>query len=202
MFGYGEDALTMWVLETRIDEFLRLLDDPVDGGDPRVFYRPSFGRQALAGRAEFGEFDAIVSTQRRIYLVEAKWDGSQEIEEGVVRLRPEQVRRHRIFRWYVEQWHRSPPTTWDHFHEAASKEANEFSGEFPMTVPRSGTKLAKNLEFVLRTVHPQSQIEDVLLMVTLEKKSPIQRVEPDFFRLVTIHAQSVGGAGFISLGRE
>ena len=115
IYGYGEDALTFAVLTNNIPQILSRLDDPSGQDLCRIFYRPSFGRRALAGRAEFGEFDAIVSTPRAIYLIEAKWDGASELDENVLRLRPEQVRSHRVLRSYIREWRRGEHANWSAF---------------------------------------------------------------------------------------
>lgn len=49
-------------------------DDFSAPSDCIAFYRPSFGRKGGNNRAEFGEFDAIIVSSKKIYLVESKWD--------------------------------------------------------------------------------------------------------------------------------
>lgn len=67
LFGYREDAFTLWALKRRTDEVLRQFNDPTNPSDCLVFYRPSFGRSGGEGSAEFGEFDAI-HRHRQPYL--------------------------------------------------------------------------------------------------------------------------------------
>jgi len=48
--------------------------DKADQSQCLVFYRPSFGRRSIDNSSIFGEFDAIVSSQNNVYLIESKWD--------------------------------------------------------------------------------------------------------------------------------
>src|SRR5437667_8731055 len=98
--GYGEDALTLWALSSKLSSLLSAFGDQTPISETIVFYRPSFGRgQQQRGvrtaKAEFGEFDAIVGTRERVYPIEAKWECSRGIAPGgIITLRPEQARRH------------------------------------------------------------------------------------------------------------
>jgi len=45
IFGYGEDALTLWFVNTKTSTILEELKDKTTPSDCLVFYRPSFGRR-------------------------------------------------------------------------------------------------------------------------------------------------------------
>lgn len=204
--AYGEDPLTYWALTEGLSEFLCQLDDTTHPNDATVIYRPSFGRggaakQAATGgsrRAEFGEFDGIVSTPEAIYLVESKWSRSSERQEGIVRLRDVQVRRHRLFRWLLDAWRRDPPPSWEGFSQAA---ASAFVAAFPgMALAPVGSVLAENLEFVLNLLSKGGrEISDVLLYLGVRGNPSPSEVEPDTFRLVTIPYDPLPGTAYFQI---
>jgi hypothetical protein len=202
LLGYGEDQLTLWALTTALPKFLAALSDNTPAPAVTVLFRPSFGRNSTrAGgslRSEFGEFDAIVVAGSAAYLVEAKWSPSAELEDRVVRLRPEQHRRHRVLRWYFDAWTRLIPRDWDTFREAQS---SEFRREFPrMTIPSAGTALARNLEFVLTKLSDSPRaLLDVLLFTSVTDAPLPDAVDPPEFRLVALRCPSIGGAGFVRI---
>jgi hypothetical protein len=101
IFGYGEDALTLWLLKNRPDEILKRYNDKTEPSGCRVFYRPSFGRNGGKDSAEFGEFDAILASKENVYLIESKWDNHRKDNQKELRLRDEQTTRHKVFRWYL-----------------------------------------------------------------------------------------------------
>jgi hypothetical protein len=193
--GYGEDALTLWALTSQLAAFLSDLGDRSAPGDADVFFRPSLGR---GGSPEFGEFDAIVATSQAVYLVETKRDGSSEFKDGVVTLAPRQHRRHQILRWYLEEWRRWSPGDWSTFvgHSSA-----DMSRSFPEAkTPKVGTILARNLEFLLRSLAPQgTRIEDVLLFVAQKEGLRLARVDPPTFRKVFMRAPTMGASKFLEL---
>jgi hypothetical protein len=202
LLGYGEDQLTLWALTTALPKVLAALSDNTPAPATTVLFRPSFGRNSTRARgslrSEFGEFDAIVVARSTAYLMEAKWSTSSELEDRVVRLRPEQRHRHRVFRWYFDAWTRSTPLVWDTFRAAYS---SEFHREFPgMTTPSAGTVLARNLEFVLRRLSDAPRVlVDVLLFTSVTDSPFPEAVDPPQFRLVALRCPSVGGAGFVRI---
>lgn len=108
-FVYGEDGLTLWALKKKLGVILGYLEDNTDPYECEVFYRPSFGR----GRGCFGEFDFIVLSKNSVYLGESKWTSSSEkTENGVMLLRPEQPKRHRILRTYIKEWDSNRKAEW------------------------------------------------------------------------------------------
>lgn len=201
MYGYGEDALTLYAVTKGLRAFLDQLEDKTPTDEVTVFFRPSFGRRSpnLRGTTPvFGEFDAILATNHAIYLVEAKWNSSAELQESKLIVSPRQIRRHQVFRWYHDRWQDSHPPTWDDF-RAINRES--FEAAFPgLTIPMQDTTLARNLQFVLTTVCQRNvPIVDVLLFCTVHKNIRPTTVKPNTFRLITIYAHSVGGEGFIDL---
>jgi hypothetical protein len=126
IIGYGEDGLTYSALTDHLDTVLRELEGPEHSRceDCLLFFRPSFGRAGGLGRAEFGEFDAILATGKAVYLVESKWDGSGILLDGAVVLEFRQILRHQIFGWILDMWRSQNPASWNDF---ATQNQNAFS---------------------------------------------------------------------------
>lgn len=164
-FAYAEDMLTYWALRYQLDTFLAQLGDQSDPNVATIFYRPSFGRRASydpsSPRAEFGEFDAIVATSGFIYPIEAKWPASSEVDGNTITLDRAQVIRHRVFAWYLERYVESD-VPWERF---VGKYDSSIRAAFPgKKIAPPGSKLADNIQFVLRKLNPfDAEIVDVLL---------------------------------------
>lgn len=176
LYGCGEDALTLLLLGAHAPAFVRALEGATaTAGDPAVFFRPSFGRRgtkrdgeaAPVGplQAAFGEFDAIVRAPGGTYLVETKWSGSGERgRDGVLRLRPEQARRHAVLRTYLEAWRAPGPGAWASW--AAFVEGSPIRArlaEFGVAVPRPGTALSRALGWTLAFLDGGGPVRDVIL---------------------------------------
>lgn len=166
LFGYGEDFLTLWVLNEHIETILKKFKDDTASSDCLVFYRPSFGRRGGANSPEFGEFDAILASRENIYLIESKWDNLGNTSKSDLVLREEQILRHKIFSWYVLHWNKKYINEWETFVDD-NKRDFEFNGK-PMVSIKHDRKclLAMNIEFVLSKLieHcPQRNIKNVLL---------------------------------------
>jgi len=141
-----ENAFTFWGLERRISEILKKLNDRTKPLDCLIFYRPGFGRRG--GGAEFGEFDAIVASSQSIYLIESKWDRLMRNRRNEIALTSNQVLRHKIFSWYLENWDAQRYT--NNWREFERESQSNFEKAFPnRKVAPAGSLLAKNLEFVL-----------------------------------------------------
>jgi len=180
LFGYGEDALTLWAVTNKIDLILRKLNDP----EPEfctVFYRPSFGRRGL-----YGEFDAIIITDSKAYLVESKWDGSGDLKG----LEEHQIRRHKILEWYHDNWKGEIGEDWDEF---AKKNTLSFSEKFSRDIPSSNTMLSQNLQSVLNLMIGK-EIENVLLYLHRGKPTGI---DTDF-KIIELEYETIYG-NFIEL---
>ena len=161
-------------------EILEKLDDGAKLSDCTVFYRPSFGR---GGRntANFGEFDAIVSTKTCIYLIESKWEGAAQSSKEI-RLSEAQLNRHAIFKEYFDKWDRSvgiPSLT-------ASASGFLTSVNDKKVVSEKG-ELAKHLEFVLsRTAkglddYAKKDLRNVLLLFHRQEEEPRMLLKPESF---------------------
>jgi hypothetical protein len=198
IFGYGEDALTLWVLTSNLPEFLNRLDDGSDPDRCNIFYRPSFGRRGGNKSAEFGEFDAIVSSPKSVYLIESKWDGSSELEGSKLVLRDEQVERHKILHYYIVSWINSTCESWEAYYSANK---NEFESNF-QGKPFSpiGSRLSDNLEYILRSIcDSQKPIVDVLLYIRQSRSRRPQSVEPKNFKLVVFEYYPVNESGILEM---
>lgn len=210
ILGYGEDALTLYVLQKEMGTFLRKVKEEVkeEQADPNrtvVYYRPSFGRRGGAGRSEFGEFDAIVSTDQAIYLVETKWIGSTGFKTRKVKLEERQVIRHKILRWYLEKWREERSPEWQTF---AKSHRERFQEAFPKRTMPAGKqdKLVQNLRFILKELGGEKKkIQNVLLLIELcadkleRPNRPQVDGRPDSFCLVHITVGPFEGAGFVQL---
>lgn len=167
LIGYGEDALTYWALTKKLDLILKELEDDSQRDDCLVLYRPSFGRGRIVRKpsdrkAEFGEFDAILSTTRAVYLIESKWDNLSENKKVVIELSDVQILRHKTFAWYYDHW--KVGSDWTKFVE---RYGDNFEGEFgkwqrKIAPPRS--LLSENLQYVLNQMHnPNKELKNSLL---------------------------------------
>ena len=176
ILGYGEDALTLHALVNGLPAIFASLGDDTDAAKALVFYRPSFGRRGARSDgppgSQFGEFDAIIGTLRAVYLVEAKRSGSGEMKGDDLQLRPEQLTRHLAFRAYFEEWRRGGLHEWVPF-GARMRTAFESWG-LRLEPPPAGTRLAKNLAYVLgRLDICGSHLVDVLLFCRIAEGAPV-----------------------------
>jgi hypothetical protein len=174
IFGYGEDALTLWLLKNKPEQILTRFSDKTEPSDCLAFYRPSFGRRGGPDSAEFGEFDAILASKENVYLIESKWDNHRQNTKTELMLRPEQTERHEVFRWYLSNWN-------------SGKEFIEGKKIAP-----ENSLLAMNLQHVLiqlRQCCPNStnpdHVRNVVLYFHGSKSRPPQNV-PEGFTLVAV----------------
>jgi hypothetical protein len=187
IFGYGEDALTLWALKNKLPTILKSLDDSSSLSQCKVFFRPSFGR---SGGAQFGEFEFILLSEKRLYLGESKWHRSSEnISNGSLELREEQRIRHTMFRFYVEEWAFGNYSNWNEFSKYAISKLQVQDIHMPIASEKS--LLATNLQTVLKVVKLQFNslppIKNVLLFIydsTYAKSLP-ERAGIDF-NVVTV----------------
>ena len=178
IIGYGEDFLTFWAITKKIDEFKVQLDEVTNTQDWKVIYRPSFGRAGGIDSAQFGEFDSIIITPKKGYLIESKWDRSS-IPNGVLKLNDIQLLRHEILTWYHNNW---KGENWDSFVESNRVQfSNTFEGKL---IAPTGSLLSKNLQTILSLLHEVKQLEDVLLFL-YKKKRPLFDI-PERFKKVII----------------
>ncbi|QDT79203.1 hypothetical protein Mal35_26580 [Gimesia maris] len=156
---YGEDGLTLAAVTEHLPGLLAELGDQTDPDECLVLYRPSFGRSGGETGASFGEFDAILATTKKVYLIESKWIRSR-IGDNTIHLAFNQVLRHSIFEWLRDKW--TPGQTWEHFrNHFATEYSREFFGK---QLAKSPNALAVNLETVLNLLSEYpDQIEHILL---------------------------------------
>ena len=144
LIGYGEDALTFWALTHRLRDILNKFGDNTLQESCTVFFRPSFGRHGGLRSSEFGEFDFILITDQAVYLGESKWHrSSEEIVDGKLQLRPEQIERHKIMAWYIEEWTKGNFDNWSDFFNKKGGKIRK--GEFLKPLPPIGSLLSENL---------------------------------------------------------
>ena len=149
VYAYGEDALTLWAIKSKLPEILKQLNGGKDEAeevvtDCKIFFRPSFGR----GK-NYGEFDFIILANDKLYLGESKWDRSlikfEDKSKKKLKLDAPQNMRHKIFSWYVDKMKNIED--WSAFNE---KDKADFNSAHPgKTIPGTDTVLAKNLMTVL-----------------------------------------------------
>ena len=168
ILAYGEDALTIWVLRNKLEYILQELGDSPNSLKCLTFFRPSFGRRGGENSSQFGEFDFILLTANRIYLGESKWDNSSEkIVHGKLELRDEQLLRHKLFKFYIEEWAFGQYANWQAFANEAGPKLKKMGVEKP--IAPAGTLLAENLQTALKLIKEhyantgQPEIKNMLL---------------------------------------
>jgi hypothetical protein len=183
LYGYGEDALTLWALKTKLPEILEALKDNSPLSDCELFFRPSFGRRGGENSSQFGEFDFIILAKNCLYLGESKWDGSPEIkDDGTIELRKEQINRHRLFEFYVTHWDSAKYSNWEEFYKAADLVRKQENIKKPLAP--ANRLLSKNLQTILGIIeshfsHHTPETINVLLYLysSPEKKLSSDRVK-------------------------
>jgi len=201
IFGYGEDALTLWALKRRLSAILNHFKDASSPSDCLVFYRPSFGRHAKEHASVFGEFDAIIASPQNIYLVESKWDNLVESKKDELVIRREQLTRHQIFTWYLTHWKKKYSNKWADFIE---EQQSTFNFRRKSIAP-ANSLLAKNLEFVLNKLlerceafSSDNNIKNILLFFYRGKsRAPLKINEA--FTPIALDCGKEAPSSFISL---
>ncbi len=203
IYGYGEDALTLWALKYHLSDILQEFGDKCEPSDCVVFYRPSFGRRGGSKSPEFGEFDAIIASLASIYLVESKWDnlkatdGDRELIKKVQRLR------HRVFSWYLTHWNSSYYGNWQRFIDEQGKDfERKFEDE---KIIASKGLLVENLEYILKVVLDHSRdlsgetrIRNVLLFFSRNKSSD-SKANYETFTLINLCYSKHASNNFVVL---
>jgi hypothetical protein len=138
-------------MTAKLDAVLEQLHDPSAPSGCRVFLRPSFGRAGGRESPQFGEFDFIILADKALYLGESKWDRSAEkMTGGVLQLQKDQVDRHKLFRFYVDEWAFGSYAGWRDFaREAGGKPQLKSMGK---VIAPDGSLLARNLQTVLKEI--------------------------------------------------
>lgn len=191
LYGYGEDALTLWALKMKLSEILEPFGDDSPKSDCKLFFRPSFGRRGGEKSSQFGEFDFIILARDHLYLGESKWDRSPEVTDiGTIELREEQNLRHQLFAFYVRHWPFGQYSNWKEFCEAAPPLLEQEKIKKPLA---HDSLLAKNLQTVMDIIRShfsrKPQIQNVLLYLyssSEEKPIPKEVKGGDGFQVVPI----------------
>ncbi len=198
ILAYGEDALTLWAIKDKLPAILQTINDSTALSHCRVFFRPSFGRKGGEHRSEFGEFDFILLTQHCICLGESKWDQSSErIVDGVLDLRVEQLLRHKVFRFYIEEWAFGNYDNWREFIRLSQPKLGQRGIIKPIAPANS--RLAANLQEVLGVIRhfytALPIIKDVLLYFynSTRTDSPPKWASEDFVVVSIDYAEGLSG---------
>lgn len=198
LYAYGETALTLCALSRNLDDILAALQDRSHPRDCRVFYRPSFGRKDGGDAPDMGAFDFILLTQRNLYLGESKWDKRfQVIRDGVVQLEPESLQRHKLFRFYLDQWAFGEYADWDAFRAGARPPVDK-------PVPATGSRLAENLQTVLGIIRDHyaapPAVRDVLLFFHHQCGSmPVSLEASHGFEIVCVDCSAASKDNYIAI---
>jgi hypothetical protein len=202
IFGYGEDALTLWALKQHTSSILEEFQDKTPISNCLIFYRPSFGRHSKANSSVFGEFDAILVSKENIYLIESKWDNLAEFSNSEFLLREEQTLRHKIFSWYLTHWSKKYFNNWQTF-------INEHQNDFKFgnkTIAPEDSLLARNLGLILNKLQEncknypsENNIKNVLLFFYNAEKSKPPTKTDNTFKLIPIEYNREIKGNFVTL---
>jgi len=202
ILGYGEDALTLWTLRQHASKILDEFQDRTPISNCLIFYRPSFGRHGKANSSVFGEFDGILVSREKIFLIESKWDNLTEFSNSEFLLREEQTLRHKIFSWYLTHWSKNYLNNWQTF-------VNENQNDFKFgnkTIAPEDSLLARNLELILNKIQEncesypsENNIRNVLLFFYNAEKSKPPTKTNDAFKLIPIEYNREIKGNFVTL---
>ena len=166
IIAYGEDALTFWAMKNKLPTILQVLKDTSDPDHCQGFFRPSFGRRGGKNSSQLGEFDFILLTDMCIYLGESKWQRSSEkISEGVLELRAEQLTRHIVFKFYIEEWAFGSYPTWRTFEEMARIKLDALN--LTKQIAPAESQLARNLQTILDVIKRRYTVPPTIKNVLL-----------------------------------
>ncbi len=163
IIGYGEDALTLWFLK-QDDKVKELVNNE---SIKCIFYRPSFGRGTSPA---IGEFDAIIKTNSKIYLIESKWEKSQEVKKDRIVVKARQVLRHLFLQSYILNKKRNQ----DHY-KIIGKKVDDFIKWFASEEKKeSKSILYNNFKNIMDKIDTfentkKKEIENILLLFCSKK---------------------------------
>lgn len=143
-------------------------------------------------------FDFILLAEKTLYLGESRWDQrSQVINGNVLQVEPEQVRRHEIFSFYLDQWAYGNYEDWNEFREKAQPLIDK-------RLPEPGTRIAKNLQTVLGAIREQYAMRPATRNVLLffhhdcnERKLPLQA--SDGFEIICVDCTGATVDNFVAI---
>ena len=171
LFGYGEDFLTLWALTKETKTILSKLEDETPLDSCQIIYRPSFGRaggRMENQRAEFGEFDAILVTDKKAYLIESKWDGNGK-RKTRIKLAKNKVKRHKLFTWYHGNWKKG--IDWDNF---IKEKTPEFQTLLPENKIAPNGSILKQSIFEVLTLIEGKLLQNVLMYFYADNQQDIR----------------------------
>jgi hypothetical protein len=178
VLGYGEDFLTFWAVTKKLPDILKQLCDKTSPENCVVIYRPSFGRKGGKESSQFGELDSMIITPETAYLIEAKWDGSEaRWKNNVLELDHVQVQRHKIFKWYHENWEGED---WKDF---IKKHKEEFEREFGKKMAPAGSLLSRNLLTIMKGTHGKKLV-NVLLFLHHKHETELPEIKTTFKKVL------------------
>jgi hypothetical protein len=187
ILSYGEDSLTLWMIENNLQELLTKIGDNSNINDCTAIYRPSFGRIGGANSSQFGEFDVVIISEKFVYLCESKWDKSSEnIEKGKLLLRKEQIIRHKILGFYIEYYGYGGYQNWAEFQKASQNA--EVIVEYRKTIPNEDRRLARNIQSLInevKQIHKNKPIIINLLIYFYDSVNNEVISADDNFKLIT-----------------
>lgn len=196
VYGYGEDGLTLWLLKKKLNE---VVPNKSDIKNSIVLYRPSIGR----GKS-YGEFDAIVGTPNKVYLIESKWVSSNR----KVEIKDPQIRRHEIFKWYFENLREYIAKSgkqeylieaWNEFKKQYSKKFNDKFRDKKIPKAIKTTKLSRNIWFIIDKLKDcGSDVKNILLVFKDEQKFEGVK-KPNGFDQVDIILDDIDNKGWRKL---
>lgn len=192
IIAYGEDSLTLWALKTRIKEILHKLGDNTPDSQCIIFYRPSFGRRGGKKSSQFGEFDFIILSKNRLYLGESKWNRSKGVKNGILKLSYEQKLRHKILKFYIDQWFKDNYSYWKDFITKAKQEIKKYGINKPLAPEKS--LLTSNLETILKIIKEnyRKPPEIINILLYLHNKTTLdipKKVDGDFKLVLVDYSQ-------------
>ncbi len=164
--------------------------------------------QLWAGRRarespQFGEFDFILLAGQVLYPGESKWDRSpQKMTGGVLELQKVQAERHKLFRFYVDEWAFGNYPSWRDF----ARQANETPQLKSMvkTIAPDGSLLAYNLQTVLKVIRGhyarKPEVKNVLLYLHQGAAAgPPPDAAGNGFELVRLDYSEIAYDGFVRI---
>jgi len=193
IFGYGEDALTLWALKDG-----KSLGDIVKACNcehenlVNIFYRPSLGR----GTYGIGEFDFMIQLEDTIILGESKWvtpkTGSKEFKKGnkEIVLDDVQIKRHEKFKTMCKEY----------FQNKKKLVILELEEKGIKKEIKKHSVLHDNITKILSYYNKKPTIINCILLFNLQQE-PIKSITTngDFESVVINLNNTNNGAGFIKL---
>ncbi len=155
----------------------------------------------MIGAKAISVFDFIILSKTCIYLGESKWNRSSELSNaGSLDLRAEQVMRHRVFAFYVQEWAFGQYESWDKFFDAEKKFASE---RINKPLAPTDSLLASNLKTVLGIIRrhfaEEPQIINLILYLYDGSKGKPPNKTVSEFRLVSVDYSGFAEGNFIPI---